>query len=438
MINIKSIGHLCLKFALLMVPSLLCWPGVAGAATVVPENAGNTAWVLAASALVLFMTLPGLALFYGGLVQSRNLLSVLMHCFVVCCIASVVWGVCGYSLAFTGDGAWIGGLGKVFLPHLDTILANGLPESVYVLFQMTFAIITPALIIGAFPERVRFPFVMAFTAAWMLLVYLPVAHWVWGGGWLAGRGVIDFAGGIVVHTTAGGAALVLAIMIGPRRGFPESMRPPHNSGMTMTGAGMLWVGWFGFNGGSALAANGSAGTAILATHFAAATAALTWMAVEWRHYHRPTSVGFVTGCVAGLAAVTPAAGYIGPVGAMAIGIVSGSVCFFVTDAVKRRFRIDDSLDVFAVHGVGGMLGALLVALFMLPQLGGTGFAPGMDLVSQAKAQLLGVVTTLVWTVAATYFLVKVLKVFVGTRVSDDEEREGLDVAVHGERAYDHA
>ena len=438
MTNIKSIGYLCLKFALLMVPSLLCWPGVAGAATVVPENAGNTAWVLAASALVLFMTLPGLALFYGGLVQSRNLLSVLMHCFVVCCIASVVWGVCGYSLAFTGDGAWIGGLGKVFLPHLDTILANGLPESVYVLFQMTFAIITPALIIGAFPERVRFPFVMAFTAAWMLLVYLPVAHWVWGGGWLAGRGVIDFAGGIVVHTTAGGAALVLAIMIGPRRGFPESMRPPHNSGMTMTGAGMLWVGWFGFNGGSALAANGSAGMAILATHFAAATAALTWMAVEWRHYHRPTSVGFVTGCVAGLAAVTPAAGYIGPVGAMAIGIVSGSVCFFVTDAVKRRFRIDDSLDVFAVHGVGGMLGALLVALFMLPQLGGTGFAPGMDLVSQAKAQLLGVVTTLVWTVAATYFLVKVLKVFVGTRVSDDEEREGLDVAVHGERAYDHA
>ena len=438
MTNIKSIGYLCLKFALLMVPSLLCWPGVAGAATVVPENAGNTAWVLAASALVLFMTLPGLALFYGGLVQSRNLLSVLMHCFVVCCVASVVWGVCGYSLAFTGDGAWIGGLSKVFLPHLDTILANGLPESVYVLFQMTFAIITPALIIGAFPERVRFPFVMAFTAAWMLLVYLPVAHWVWGGGWLAGRGVIDFAGGIVVHTTAGGAALVLAIMIGPRRGFPESMRPPHNSGMTMTGAGMLWVGWFGFNGGSALAANGSAGTAILATHFAAATAALTWMAVEWRHYHRPTSVGFVTGCVAGLAAVTPAAGYIGPVGAMAIGIVSGSVCFFVTDAVKRRFRIDDSLDVFAVHGVGGMLGALLVALFMLPQLGGTGFAPGMDLVSQAKAQLLGVVTTLVWTVAATYFLVKVLKVFVGTRVSDDEEREGLDVAVHGERAYDHA
>ena len=429
---------MCPKFALSIAPVLLCWPDLARAATTVPENAGNTAWVLAASALVLFMTLPGLALFYGGLVQSRNLLSVLMHCFVVCCIASVVWGVCGYSLAFTGDGAWIGGLTKVFLPHLDTILANGLPESVYVLFQMTFAIITPALIIGAFPERVRFPFVMVFTAAWMLLVYLPVAHWVWGGGWLAARGVIDFAGGIVVHTTAGGAALVLAIMIGPRRGFPESMRPPHNSGMTMTGAGMLWVGWFGFNGGSALAANGSAGMAILATHFAAATAALTWMAVEWRHYHRPTSVGFVTGCVAGLAAVTPAAGYIGPAGAMVIGIVSGSVCFFVTDAVKRRFRIDDSLDVFAVHGVGGMLGALLVAPFMLPQLGGMGFAPGMDLASQATAQLLGVVTTLVWTVAATYFLVKVLKVFVGTRVSDDEEREGLDVAIHGERAYDHA
>jgi ammonium transporter, Amt family len=438
MTNIGRTGQLCLKFMLFAVPALLCWPGLAMAAPAVPENAGNTAWVLVASALVLFMTLPGLALFYGGLVQSRNVLSVLMHCFVVCCIVSLLWGVCGYSLAFTGDGAWIGGLTKVFLPHLDRVLDNGLPESVYVLFQMTFAIITPALIIGAFPERVRFPFVMLFTAAWMILVYLPVAHWVWGGGWLAARGVIDFAGGIVVHTTAGGAALLLAIMIGPRRGFPEHMRPPHNSGMTMTGAGMLWVGWFGFNGGSALAANGSAGMAILATHFAAAAAALTWMAVEWRHYHRPTSVGFVTGSVAGLAAVTPAAGYIGPAGAMVIGVIAGSVCFFVTDIVKRRYRIDDSLDVFAVHGVGGMLGALLVVPFMQVQLGGSGFAPGMNLVSQAGAQVLGVAATLVWTLAATYFLVKVLQVVVGTRVTPDEEREGLDVAIHGERAYDHA
>lgn len=436
--NINSVARFCLKLVPTAFALVLCWPSAAEAAASLPENAGNTAWVLAASALVLFMTLPGLALFYGGLVQSRNLLSVLMHCFVVCCIASVIWGVCGYSLAFTGDGPWLGGLDKVFLPHLDTILANGLPESVYVLFQMTFAIITPALIIGAFPERVRFPFVMAFTAGWMLLVYLPVAHWVWGGGWLAARGTVDFAGGIVVHTTAGGAALLLAVMIGPRRGFPESMRPPHNSGMTMTGAGMLWVGWFGFNGGSALAANGVAGMAILATHFAAATAALTWMAVEWKHYHRPTSVGFVTGSVAGLAAVTPAAGYIGPAGAMVIGILSGAVCFLVTDAVKRRFRIDDSLDVFAVHGVGGMLGSMLVAVFMLPRLGGAGFAPGMDMASQAVAQALGVAATLAWTLAMTYLLVRLLKLVVGTRVTDDEEREGLDVAIHGERAYDHA
>ena len=396
---------------------------------------------MTASVLVLLMTLPALALFYGGLVQAKNILSVLVQCCAVACLASVVWFACGYSLTYSGSGDWIGDFAAAFLQNGGRAMVHpgtAIPESVFVMFQMTFAVITPALIIGAYVERIRFDAVLLISGLWLLLVYVPVAHWVWGGGWLAKAGVIDFAGGIVVHVTAGVSALVLAWMLKPRSDFPHHIRPPHAPWMVMVGASLLWVGWFGFNGGSALAANGSAGMAILATHFAAATAALTWMAVEWRHYHRPTSVGFVTGCVAGLAAVTPAAGYIGPAGAMVIGIVSGSVCFFVTDAVKRRFRIDDSLDVFAVHGVGGMLGALLVAPFMLPQLGGMGFAPGMDLASQATAQLLGVVTTLVWTVAATYFLVKVLKVFVGTRVSDDEEREGLDVAIHGERAYDHA
>jgi ammonium transporter, Amt family len=309
---------------------------------------------------------------------------------------------------------------------------------VFVLFQMTFAVITPALIVGAFTERVRFPFVVLFSALWLILVYLPVAHWVWGGGWAAQRGVLDFAGGIVVHTTAGVSALVVALMVGARRGFPHSLTPPHSPGMTMAGAGMLWVGWFGFNGGSALAANAAAASAIVATHFAASAAALMWIALEWVRIGKPTSVGLVTGCVAGLATITPASGYVGPMGAIAIGVAGGAVCFFATLLVKQRLKIDDSLDVFAVHGVGGMLGSVLVALFAAASLGGVGYGEGMDLPSQLGAQAIAVAAVALWSALATALLVKLLDLLVGTRVSAEEEYDGLDLAAHGERAYDHS
>jgi Amt family ammonium transporter len=317
-------------------------------------DTGSTAWILAASALVLFMTLPGLALFYGGLIRARNLLSVLMHCFVVCCVASLIWAVFGYSLAFGAGGGLLGSFDKAFLAGLGVVPGARIPEIVFAVFQMTFAIITPALIVGAFPERVRFPFVLLFSALWLILVYLPVAHVVWGGGWAARAHVLDFAGGIVVHTTAGVSALMAAILIGPRAGFPHHLIPPHSPGMTMAGAGMLWVGWFGFNGGSALAADASAGYAVMATHLAAAAAAMTGMAIEWWRIGKPTSIGLVTGAVAGLATITPASGYVGPMGAVVLGAIGGTVCFFATNLIKQRFRIDDTLDVFAVHGVGGM------------------------------------------------------------------------------------
>ncbi|HJU17703.1 MAG TPA: ammonium transporter, partial [Stellaceae bacterium] len=348
-----------------------------GAEAAVPArlDSGNTAWVLVASALVLFMTLPGLALFYGGLVRARNLLSVLMHCFVIACLVSILWAAFGYSLAFGHGNAVIGSLAAPFLAGvIGTVLPNGLPEGGYALFQMTFAVITPALIVGAFTERVRFAFVVAFAALWLVFVYLPVAHWVWGGGWAAALGAIDFAGGIVVHTTAGASALVAAILVGAREGFPHRLNPPHSPGLTMAGAGMLWVGWFGFNGGSALAADGTAAAAVLATHFAAAAAGLAWMALEWSRFGKPTSVGIATGCVAGLATITPASGYVGPGEAMAMGAIGGILCFFATGFVKNRLRIDDSLDVFAVHGVGGIAGSLLVAGFAATVLGGAGYA----------------------------------------------------------------
>jgi Amt family ammonium transporter len=413
---------------------LCAWPAFAADG---PATHGDIAWVLTASALVLFMTLPGLALFYGGLVRAKNLLSVLMHCFVVCVVVSLLWAVIGYSLAFDGDGAVLGGTGRAFLGGLAPVMpGNGLPEGVFALFQMTFAVITPALIIGAFPERVTFPFLLLFTALWLLIVYIPVAHWVWGGGWLAAQGTIDFAGGIVVHTTAGVSALVVALMIGPRRGFPELLQPPHSPGLTMAGAGMLWVGWFGFNGGSALAASGAAGMAIIATHLAACAAALTWMALEWARLGKPTSVGLVTGSVAGLATITPASGYVGPMGAIAIGLAAGALCLYVTSFIKRRWRIDDTLDVFAVHGIGGMLGTMLAGIFTASALGGVGYAAGMDLPLQLKAQLLGIAAAALWSGAITWGLSKVLEAAVGTRVGPEEEEEGLDLATHGERAYD--
>ena len=412
---------------------------IAHAATPTPVDTGSTAWVLVASALVLFMTLPGLALFYGGLVRARNVLSVLMHCFAISCIVSVLWAAFGYSLAFDQGNAWIGSLTDAFLPAIGTkTLPNGLPEGAFVLFQMTFAVITPALIVGAFVERVRFSFVALFSGLWLVVVYLPVTHWVWGGGWLAMEGTIDFAGGIVVHTTAGVSALVAAAVIGARSGFPHRLNPPHSPGMTMAGAGMLWVGWFGFNGGSALAANASAASAILATHFAASAAALTWMTIEWLRIGKPTSVGLVTGCVAGLATITPASGFVGPAGAMAIGVIGATICFFVTNLIKQRLKIDDSLDVFAVHGIGGMTGSLLVAVFALPVLGGVGYAAGIDLSKQIGAQLIGVLTAIIWSAGWTYALVKIVGAICGVRVTAEEENDGLDLATHGERAYDHS
>ncbi|MGE5270355.1 MAG: ammonium transporter [Thiohalocapsa sp.] len=422
---------------LLAAPLLVLSIEPARAAAQPVLDSGNTAWVLAASALVLLMTLPGLALFYGGLVRARNSLSVLMHCFVITCIVSLIWMAFGYSLAFEAGNPVIGSFDAVFLGGgRAAVQANGLPKLAFAMFQSTFAIITPALIIGAFTERVRFSFVVLFSAAWLVLVYVPVAHWVWGGGWLAAAGTIDFAGGIVVHTTAGISALIAALLIGPRDGFPQRLDPPHSPGMTMAGAGMLWVGWFGFNGGSALAADGAAAAAIVATHTAAAAAGLAWIGVEWLRVGKPTCIGIVTGCVAGLAAITPASGYVSPAAAALIGMIAGIVCFFATYTIKSRLRIDDSLDVFAVHGVGGMLGSLLVALLALPQLGGAGFGHPLGFAGQLGAQALGIVAAGAWSAALTVAIVKAIDATTGVRISREEEREGIDLTTHGERAYD--
>jgi Amt family ammonium transporter len=429
--------HRWTKAAALAGPLGLLAPACRAATPLAGLDTGQTAWVITASALVLFMTLPGLALFYGGLVRARNLLSVLMHSFAICCVVSLIWAIAGYSLVFDGAGPYLGGLSAVFLEHLAPIKAGtGMPENVFALFQMTFAIITPTLIIGAFPERVKFSFVVLFSAIWLVVVYLPVAHWVWGGGWLAQMGALDFAGGIVVHTTAGVSALVAALLIGARNGFPHALTPPHNPGITMAGAGMLWVGWFGFNGGSALTADGAAASAILCTHLAASAAAVTWIAIERIRIGKATSVGIVTGAVAGLATITPASGYVGPAGAMAIGVAGGMVCFFATLLIKHRFKIDDSLDVFAVHGVGGMLGSVLLAGFALPAMGGVGLAAGMDFARQLAVQALAVGVTGLWSGVATLAIVKIISAVSGLRVTTEEEYDGLDLSMHGERAYD--
>jgi len=401
-------------------------------------DAGNTAWLITATALVLFMTLPGLALFYGGLVRAENLLSVLMQCFAIASLVSVVWLIGAYSLAFNGAGAWIGDLGKVLLSGVsrEAAAANtSIPETVFFMFQMTFAIITPALIVGAFVERMKFSAVMLFMLLWLLLVYVPVAHWIWGGGWLGQRGVLDFAGGLVVHLTAGASALVLAVLIGPRMGFPDDVKPPHAPWMTMAGACMLWVGWFGFNAGSALAAGANAGMALLVTHISAATATLVWIFIEWTKYGKPSVVGAVTGAIAGLASITPASGFVGPVAALVIGVVGGAFCYFMVGVVKRRFKIDDSLDVFAVHGVGGATGILLTAVFVDAALGGTGFAEGRSMGGQALIQLTGVVAVLLWSLVVSFVIAKVVHAVTGLRVSAETEEQGLDLRLHGERGY---
>ncbi len=402
-------------------------------------DTGDTAWILTSTALVLFMTLPGLALFYGGLVRAKNVLSVLMQCFVIACVVSILWVIYGYSIAF-GDGgsmnAWIGGLDNAFLANVTRESLSGtLPESVFVMFQMTFAIITPALIVGGFAERMKFSSMLLFSVLWVSVVYFPVCHWVWGGGWLAEKGLLDFAGGTVVHITAGVAALVCALVMGNRNGFPTTPMMPHNMTMTVTGAGMLWVGWFGFNGGSAVAANGDAGMAMLVTHVSAACGALTWATMEWIKYGRPSALGTVTGMVAGLGTITPASGFVGPMGALVIGVSAGMVCFFATSFIKQKLKIDDSLDVFPVHGVGGILGTLLAGIFVSAGLGGVGFADGMNMGSQLGVQLTGVIVTIVFTSVATFVCLKIVDMLLGLRVTDEEETEGLDINQHDERGY---
>ncbi|MCR9237233.1 MAG: ammonium transporter [Alphaproteobacteria bacterium] len=399
-------------------------------------DAADTAWILTSTALVLLMTLPGLALFYGGLVQSRNILSVLMHCMAIACLASVLWLVVGYSLAFSDGSAWLGGLQKAFLNGVgrDTVYdGTTLPETVFFTFQMTFAVITPALMVGAFVERIKFSAVLIISAAWLLIVYAPVTHWVWGGGWLAERGVMDFAGGIVVHVTAGASAAVIAVMLGARSGFPKTVQPPHAPWMVMVGASLLWVGWFGFNAGSALGANGDAGMAMLVTHMSAATASLVWVVIEWVRFGKPSLVGMVTGTIAGLATVTPASGFVGPMAGMMLGLAGGVVCYIAVDLVKHRWKVDDSLDVLAVHGIGGALGTLLTA-FLAGLPGGTGLGE-TTVGSQFAVQLLGVGSVLVWSVIATIIIVWITRALVGLRVNEEEELEGLDFSTHGESGY---
>ena len=398
-------------------------------------DSGDTAWILTATALVLFMTLPGLALFYGGLVQSKNVLSVFMHCMAVACLMSILWLVAGYTIAFGDGNAYWGGLGKAFLSGVTDSSENGtLPEGLFFAFQMTFAIITPALIIGAFVERVKFSAVLIFCGLWLLIVYAPVAHWVWGGGWLAERGVVDFAGGIVVHATAGVSALVFAIMLGKRDHFPKDLRPPHNPGFVFLGAAMLWVGWFGFNAGSAVAADASAARAMIVTHISAATAAFVWMLIEWVSFKKPTLVGIATGTIAGLATITPAAGSVGTVGALIIGTAAAIVCYGAVNLIRNKMKIDDSLDVFAVHGVGGILGTLLI-----PFLANIGpMAPGLGettLTAQFNAQVLGVLSVSAWSIISSVVILFALKATIGLRVSQEDEEIGLDNAIHGETAY---
>ena len=423
--------------AALTVAGAATAPGFASAQTAAgAADSGATAWILSATALVLFMTLPGLALFYAGLVRAKNVLSVMMHCVAIACVASVLWLLGGYSLSFAGDNGWIGDLSKLGLVGVARDATVGLlPENVFFGFQMAFAVITPALIVGAFVERIRFGAVLLFSGLWLLAVYAPVCHWVWGGGWLADRHVMDYAGGLVVHATAGVSALILAWRIGPREGFPRDLSPPHNPGMTMMGAGMLWVGWYGFNGGSALAANGDAGAALIATHLSAAAAGLTWALIEFRRFKRASMVGLVTGVVAGLATVTPASGFISPLGGLALGVAGSLVCYQAVEIVRHRMKVDDSLDVFAVHGVGGILGSLLVAVLASPALGGAGYAEGVDMGAQATTQLIGVVVTCIWSGVATLILAELVKRTTGLRVTAEQAEEGLDMASHGERAY---
>ena len=399
-------------------------------------DTGNTAWILTSTALVLFMTLPGLALFYGGLVKSKNILSVLMQCIAVACLASLIWLAVGYSLAFADGSQWVGGLQKSFFSGIDrSSLSGDIPESVFFMFQMTFAIITPALMVGAYVERIKFSAVLLFSGLWLIIVYAPVTHWIWGGGWLAEMGILDYAGGLVVHLTAGISALVLAAALGPRKGFPDQVDPPHSPALVMIGASMLWVGWFGFNAGSALAANQDAGMAMLVTHVSAATASLVWMFIDWLKFGKPTLVGLVTGTIAGLASITPASGFVGPLGALIIGGSAGIICYVLVSFVKNTLRVDDSLDVFAGHGAGGVLGILLVSFLIDSNIGGAGYSEGMSASSQLNVQLIGIGSVFAWSIIASLIIIVIVKALTGLRVEDSYEEEGLDISSHGETNY---
>ena len=418
--------------------------GVAGALFAAPAialadelNSGDTAWMITATALVLFMTIPGLSLFYAGMVRSKNVLSVFMQCFAITGLMSILWAIYGYSLAFDEGNAFVGGLGKAFLSGVTVDAMSGtIPETVFMTFQMTFAVITPALIVGAFAERMKFSAMLVFMALWLTLVYAPVCHWVWGGGWLGGFGILDFAGGTVVHINAGVAGLAAALVLGPRRGYPGTPMLPNNLSYTIVGAAMLWVGWFGFNAGSELAADGVAGMALAVTQLATAAAALAWMFCEWLRHGKPSVLGIASGAIAGLVAITPASGSVGPMGSIVIGAASGVVCFIASTAVKRAMGYDDSLDVFGIHCVGGIVGALLTGVFCAVSLGGSGFGDGNEsVVDQVFAQTVGVAATLVYTFIVSFVLLKIIDGIMGLRVAEDEEEEGLDLALHDERGY---
>ncbi len=412
-------------------------------------DSGNTAWMLTSTALVLFMTIPGLALFYAGMVRSKNALSVMMQCFAITSLVTILWTVYGYSVTFTDGGgmqAWIGGLSKTFLDGVNVsaiVSGQSIPETVFMTFQMTFAIITPALIVGAFAERMKFSALLLFMGLWVTLVYFPIAHWVWGGGWLAdlssiglaGTAVKDFAGGTVVHINAGVAGLVAALVLGKRKGYPKTAMPPHNLGLTLVGASMLWVGWFGFNAGSELAADGVAGMAMAVTQIATAAAALGWMFAEWMNHGKPSVLGIASGAVAGLVAITPASGFVGPMGALAIGLIAGVACFTAATKLKRALGYDDSLDVFGVHGIGGIVGAVLTGVFMAASLGGVGLPEGVSMGKQVLAQTVGTAVTIVYCAIVSWVLLKLVDVMVGLRVSEEQETQGLDISLHDERSY---
>jgi len=426
-----------LRLAAALIAAL---PALAWADEAPTLNSGDTAWMLTATALVLFMTIPGLSLFYAGMVRSKNVLSVLMQCFAITSLMTILWVLYGYSIAFTDGGdlqAWIGGFSKSLLVGVTPASLTGtIPEYVFMTFQMTFAIITPALIVGAFAERMKFSAMLLFMTFWVTLVYAPICHWVWGGGWLFADGVLDFAGGTVVHINAGVAGLVAALVLGKRRGYPGTAMPPHNLTLTVIGAAMLWVGWFGFNAGSAVAANGTAGLAMAVTQIATAMAALTWMFAEWAMHGKPSVLGIVSGAVAGLVAITPACGSVGPIGALVIGAAAGLICFISAVKLKRIFGYDDSLDVFGVHAVGGIVGALLVGVFAAPSLGGIGFGSGNDsIVAQVMVQAKSVGVTILYTAVVSFIILKVLDLVIGLRVTEEQESEGLDMALHDERGY---